>query len=369
MVSFLSLKDINGRYASELVDAASRVINSGWYLNGQELATFEAEFAEYCSATHCVGVANGLDALTLTLKAWVELGRIAPGDDVLVPANTYIASLLAITASGLRPILVDPDPVTFNITAEGLQSALSSRTKVVMPVHLYGRACPMQSINQLANEHGLLVLEDSAQAHGSQSDVGTVGGVSDASGFSFYPGKNLGALGDGGAITTSDSQLAECVRALANYGSQAKYHHIYKGTNSRLDEIQAAMLRVKLKHIDTDNQLRRAVTTQYNSRIVNQHIRLPLAPSNPLGHVWHVYTVMVDARDAFLEHLRRHNVEALIHYPVAPHKQAAYEELAGLSFPVSEQLHEQVVSLPISPTLSVDEISTVVDVCNSFLPA
>jgi dTDP-4-amino-4,6-dideoxygalactose transaminase len=366
MVNFLSLKDINDRYSSELKEAASRVIDSGWYLNGNELAAFETEFAKYSDAQHCVGVANGLDALTLTLKAWIELGLVSTGDEVLVPSNTFVASLLAISESGLKPILVEPDSETFNISVSGIEQVVSSKSTVVMPVHLYGRACPMGSVNEFAKDNGLLVLEDSAQAHGAISDAGTVGSVGDASGFSFYPGKNLGALGDGGAVTTNNQQLAECIRALANYGSVTKYHHIYKGTNSRLDEIQAAMLRVKLKHIDHDNQLRRSVASEYASRISNSHVQLPMLPINPLSHAWHVYTVRVEQRQEFIAHLKNNNVEALIHYPIALHRQRAYTELASLKLPIADLLHKQVVSLPISPTLSGSDVNAVVDACNSF---
>lgn len=368
MIDFLNLKAINGQYREELLQACADVIDSGWYIGGNALARFEANFAAYCGTDHCIGVANGLDALTLSLAAWKILGRVKEGDEVIVPANTYIASILAITASGLVPVLVEPDPTTFNIDPARIRQAITDKTRVILPVHLYGQIADMKAVNAIAAEQGLLVLEDSAQAHGASIDGKRAGSWGCASGFSFYPGKNLGALGDAGAITTSDTELAEVLRALRNYGSHEKYKNLYIGVNSRLDEIQAAMLDVKLKHLDAEISKRRMVAQRYRAGIHNTHITLP---GNEIGeeHVWHLFVVRTAYRAELQQHLASSGVQTLIHYPIPPHKQKAYEHLKHLRFEITEQLHEEVLSLPIGPTITEGEVRQVVEACNAFHPA
>jgi dTDP-4-amino-4,6-dideoxygalactose transaminase len=370
MVNFLSLKNINANFRSELIEACVRVIDSGWYISGKEVAAFESEFASYCDVNHCVGVANGLDALTLTIRAWKVLGRMADGDEVIVPANTYIASILAITENNLVPVLVEPDEFSFNLDAKGIVGAITDRTKLILPVHLYGRICNMPEIMKVANKHGLLVLEDSAQSHGANIAGKKAGGWGHASAFSFYPGKNLGALGDAGAVTTNDETLADTIRALGNYGSKVKYNNLYKGVNSRLDEIQAAMLRVKLQYLDEDTERRRAVASAYMSGIKNEAMVLPLGNETNVAnfseHVWHLFVIRSKDRAALQDHLNKSGIETLIHYPIPPHKQQAYAEWNNKQFPITERVHAEVISLPISPTMTFAEIESVVQACNSF---
>jgi dTDP-4-amino-4,6-dideoxygalactose transaminase len=370
MVNFLSLKNINANFRSELIEACVRVIDSGWYISGKEVAAFESEFASYCGVNHCVGVANGLDALTLTIRAWKVLGRMADGDEVIVPANTYIASILAITENSLVPVLVEPDEFSFNLDAKGIVGAITDRTKLILPVHLYGRICNMSEIMKVANKHGLLVLEDSAQSHGANITGKKAGGWGHASAFSFYPGKNLGALGDAGAVTTNDETLADTIRALGNYGSKVKYNNLYKGVNSRLDEIQAAMLRVKLRYLDEDTERRRAVASAYMLGIKNEAMVLPLGNETNVAnfseHVWHLFVIRSKDRVALQDHLNKSGIETLIHYPIPPHKQQAYAEWNNKQFPITERVHAEVISLPISPTMTFAEIESVVQACNSF---
>lgn len=365
MIPFLSLKKINDRFNQELIEACTRVINSGWYISGKEVESFEANFAKFCGVKHAIGVANGLDALTLTLRAWKELGLISEGDEVLVPANTYIASVLAITENKLKPVFVEPCPETFNILAKDLNKYLTKKTKVVLAVHLYGQICQMESINAFAKENGLLVLEDSAQAHGASINNIRAGAWGDASGFSFYPGKNLGALGDAGMVTTSDSDLNNVIRALANYGSSVKYVNNYKGVNSRLDEMQAAMLDIKLKYLDKDIEVRRDIAKQYSNNISNKDIITPVIYSEE-NHVWHLYVLKTNSREKLIEHLKKKDVSTLIHYPIPPHKQNAYKEYAHLSLPITEKIHEQVLSLPIDPTMSTESVQKVIEAVNEF---
>ncbi|MEN4945944.1 MULTISPECIES: DegT/DnrJ/EryC1/StrS aminotransferase family protein [Pseudomonas] len=372
MIKFLDLKAINDLCRDELVGACTRVVDSGWYIGGKELQTFEHDFAHYCGAEHCIGVANGLDALVLVIRAWKELGRLSDGDEVLVPSNTYIASILAISENGLVPVLVEPDPKTFNICVENAKAAITPKTRMILPVHLYGRLADMPKIMDFARAHDLLVLEDSAQAHGAMIDGKKAGSWGDASGFSFYPGKNLGALGDAGAVTTSDEVLAKTVRALGNYGSHEKYKNVYRGVNSRLDEMQAACLSVKLKHLDQQTAYRREIAELYSNSITNPAITLPVdvafkASTNEC-HVWHVYTVLCAQRDDLQAHLAAQGIQTLIHYPIPPHLQQAYAELKDQQLPVSTQIHEQILSLPIGPTLSVEEARIVIEACNSFKP-
>lgn len=370
MIKFLDLKSVNDLCRDELVAACARVVDSGWYIGGKELQAFEQEFARYCGVGHCIGVANGLDALVLVIRAWKELGLLTEGDEVLVPSNTYIASILAISENGLVPVLVEPDPKTFNICPVNAKAAITPKTKMILPVHLYGRLADMPRIMELARVYDLLVLEDSAQSHGATLDGKKAGSWGHASGFSFYPGKNLGALGDAGAVTTNDEVLAKTVRALGNYGSHEKYKNIYRGINSRLDEMQAACLSVKLKYLDAQTEHRREIAELYGQSISNPAITLPVDAaynsSSNNSHVWHVYTVLCAHRDGLQAHLSARGVQTLIHYPIPPHFQQAYAELKDQELPISTQIHEQILSLPIGPTLSVEEARVVIDACNSF---
>ena len=365
MIPFLDLKKINAKYREEIIEVTTRVIDSGWYLQGKELKAFEEEFATYCGVEHCVGVANGLDSLTLTLRAWKEMGKLKEGDEVIVPANTYIASILAITENRLKPVLVEPDQSSFNIDPSKIVKALGTRTKAILAVHLYGQLASMPEIMKLAEQHNLLVLEDSAQAHGASIKGRKAGNWGDASGFSFYPGKNLGALGDAGAITTNNKELAEAVRTLANYGSQKKYENLYQGVNSRLDEIQAAILRVKLKHLQSEINARRKVADLYINEISNNLITPPQKLKDE-QHVWHLFVIKCLERKQLQDYLGEHGIQTLIHYPIPPHQQKAYQEFNQDSYPITEKIHKQVLSLPIGPTISDQEIAYVIECCNSF---
>ncbi|HBC3535311.1 TPA: DegT/DnrJ/EryC1/StrS family aminotransferase [Vibrio vulnificus] len=364
-VNFLELKRLNAEYEDELKQACARVIDSGWYILGRETEKFEQEFADYCGVKHCIGVANGLDALTLTLKAWRELGKLQKGDEVIVPGNTYIASVLAVTEAELVPVFVEPNAQTHNICPEATEAAITEKTKVILPVHLYGQLADMPSIKALSAKYNLLVLEDSAQSHGAMRDGIKSGAWGDASGFSFYPGKNLGALGDGGAITTNDDELAETLRALRNYGSHVKYQNLYQGMNSRLDEIQSAMLSVKLKYLPEQTQARQQLAEYYLNEIRNPLVMLPEMAAKD-AHVWHLFVVRTSYRDALVKHLLDQGIQTQVHYPIAPHKQQAYKEFSHLSLPLTEQLQDEVLSLPMSPYFSDKERQEVVDAINSF---
>lgn len=370
MIPFLDLKAINAQYRDELIEACTRVIDSGWYIAGNELTQFEQAFASYCGTKHAIGVANGLDALILTLRAWKELGKLKDGDEVIVPSNTYIASILAISANDLVPVLVEPDLATYNLCPKQTEAAITAKTRAILPVHLYGQLADMPAIMAIAQRHNLLVLEDSAQAHGAELNGKKAGNWGDASGFSFYPGKNLGALGDAGAVTTNDDQLAETLRALRNYGSHEKYKNLFQGTNSRLDEIQAAMLSVKLKHLDTEIAHRRKVADAYIQGINNTAVTLPLTlNSSPLtreNHVWHVFVIRCEQREALQKHLLEHGIQTLIHYPIPPHQQQAYKEWNMDSYPVSEMIHQQVMSLPMGPTVTDEQVAQVIAAINIF---
>lgn len=366
MISFLNLQRVNSQYASELEDACSRVIRSGWYIMGSELTEFEANFSKWTGVKYALGVANGLDALNIVLRAWLEIGKIQEGDEVIVPANTYIASILAITENRLKPVLVEPDDRTFNITADSIESAITDRTKVILPVHLYGRLAPMPEIMMIAKKYNLLVLEDSAQAHGAELQGIKAGGWGDASGFSFYPGKNLGAIGDAGAITTNDEELYNVILALRNYGSVEKYNNKYKGINSRLDEIQAAMLKVKLKYLDIETKKRKEIAHKYITHIDNVHITKPLNEYIDQS-VWHLFVIKTEFRKELQHHLSANGVQSLIHYPIPPYQQQCYKnELEG-EFPISTRLHNEVISLPIDPTMTDVEIETVIKLMNDFI--
>ncbi|WP_395303169.1 DegT/DnrJ/EryC1/StrS family aminotransferase [Pectobacterium polonicum] len=368
MINFLDLKEVNTSYKNELKDAFSRVLDSGWYISGNELFDFENNFSNYCGVTHTIGVANGLDALILTLRAWKELGKIKDGDEVIVQANTYIASVLAITENNLTPILVEPDPNTYNLSPLAVKAAITPRTKVILPVHLYGQISPMDKIMAIAKEHNLLVLEDCAQAHGATLNDKKAGSWGDAAGFSFYPGKNLGALGDAGAITTNDNELANALKALRNYGSHKKYENIYQGVNSRLDELQAAFLTVKLKYLDESNRRRQQIAKEYCAGVKNNLISLPRSPDIPSEHVWHLFVIQSDNRIRLQKFLSDNGIQTLIHYPTPPHFQQAYSEL-GLkegSLPITESIHNRVLSLPMGPTLSDIEIQNMIKILNNY---
>ena len=369
MIPFLDLKNINQQYREELITACTRVIDSGWYIGGKELESFEKNFAEYCGTQFAIGVANGLDALILTLRAWKELGKLKDGDEVIVPSNTYIASILAITANNLTPVLVEPNISTYNIDPIKIKEAITAKTKVILPVHLYGQLAVMPEIMQIAKQYNLLVLEDSAQSHGAQIQGKKAGNWGDASGFSFYPGKNLGALGDAGAVTTNDAELATMLKALRNYGSHEKYKNLVPGVNSRLDEIQAAMLNVKLKYLDQETQHRRIIANLYLDGIKNPLIQLPLKEVNAetyTQHVWHLFVIRSNQREALQQYLLNHGVQTLIHYPIPPHKQQAYKEWNNLNYPISEQIHDEVLSLPMGPTLSAVDAERIIALCNQF---
>jgi dTDP-4-amino-4,6-dideoxygalactose transaminase len=365
MLEFLNLKKNNLNKKTELQDAFNRVLESGWFIRGKEVELFEKEFAAYQGVKHCVGVANGLDALVLSIRAWKELGHLHEGDEVIVPANTYIASILAITENRLKPVFVEPRAETFNLNPEFIEKCITAKTKAVLPVHLYGQICEMPTIMDLAKKHNLLVLEDTAQAQGARIDGIKAGAWGNASGYSFYPGKNLGALGDAGCITSDDAQFAEAVRNISNYGSEKKYYNQYKGVNSRLDELQAAILRVKLSYLDAENLIRQSITSEYLKSIHNAKVALPLAPVSE-KHVWHLFVVRTENRDALMEHLKTRGVQSLIHYPVPPHKQKALSEFADLSLPVTEAIHREVLSLPVDPTMTADDIKKVIDAVNSY---
>jgi dTDP-4-amino-4,6-dideoxygalactose transaminase len=365
MINFLDLKAINNQYQQELKDACARVIDSGWYIMGNELTKFENEFSNYCGTKHAIGVANGLDALILVIRAWKELGKLKNGDEVIVQANTYIASLLAITENGLTPVLVEPSLVTYNLEPETILSALTPNTKAILPVHLYGNISPMPEIMDIARKYDLLVLEDCAQSHGAEINGKLAGNWGDAAGFSFYPGKNLGALGDAGAITTNDDVLNKTLRALRNYGSHEKYKNQYIGSNSRLDEIQAAMLSVKLKSIDSETDKRKRIASKYIELIDNEFIIMP-SFDNAKKHVFHLFVVRVENRDDFTEYLTNNGIETLIHYPIPPHKQKCYENKFFGNFERTEKIHNTVVSIPLSPVMSEEDVDFVVCVLNSY---
>lgn len=365
MIPFLDLKAINGQYREELIEAATRVIDSGWYILGNEVEQFEKEFARYCQTEYCLGVANGLDALVLILRAYKELGVMAEGDEVIVPANTYIASILAISENGLKPVLVEPDPQTYNLDPALIEQHITEKTKAILTVHLYGQVTGMDEINAIAKKHNLKVIEDCAQAHGALYKDKKVGSLGDAAGFSFYPGKSLGALGDAGAVTTSDPELAQIIKAIRNYGSHEKYKNLYIGVNSRLDEMQAALLRIKLRYLDKETERRRQVANQYLEGITNPTITLPLV-TLPEAHVWHLFVVRCANRDKLASYLSEQGIQTVIHYPVAPHGQPAYREYADMQLPLTEAIHREVISLPMSQVMVQADIAKIIEAVNSF---
>ena len=365
MIPFLSLKDINQPRSEEILDVVKQVVESGWYLHGKFTKQFEHNYSNYTGVKHTIGVANGLDALRVILRAYMELGFITEGDEVIVPANTYIASVLAITENKLKPVFVEPNPHTFQIDSERIEEAIGNRTKAIMIVHLYGRCSYDNTVDELCRKYNLKLIEDNAQAHGCLYNNQKTGSLGDAAGHSFYPGKNLGALGDAGAITTNDDELAHVIRAIANYGSTVKYVSDFKGLNSRIDEIQAAILDVKLKYLDQEIVSRRAVAKRYMNEINNKKLFIPeLTDWN--SHVFHLFPVLVERRNEFQKYLNDNGIQTLIHYPIPPHKQNCYAEYAHLSFPITEKIHDNEVSLPMSPTLKNEEVSHVIEVINKW---
>jgi dTDP-4-amino-4,6-dideoxygalactose transaminase len=371
MIKFLDLQKINAQYADELKQAAADVIDSGWFLMGEKLAGFEKKLASYVGAKYAIGVANGLDALRLILNAYIELGVMKEGDEVIVPANTYIASLLAISDNKLKPVLVEPDK-SFNIDIDLIEKHITNKTKAIMVVHLYGQVCWSESLTALAKKYNLKIIEDNAQSIGAEWNGIKTGNLGDAAGFSFYPGKNLGALGDAGAVTTNDPELAELVKVLGNYGSRKKYVNEFQGLNSRLDEIQAAFLEVKLKYLDAENSYRRKLAALYLNGIKNDNIVLPvpsntaLSPHENQEHVWHLFVIRHPNRAALQAHLEDNGIQTLIHYPIPPNKQGAYKEMNALDYPITNAIHNEVISLPISPVTSEAEIEKVINALNSF---
>ena len=366
MIKFLDLQKINLAHQQEIEEKLLQTFRSGWYLLGNEVKAFEEQLAVYTGAKHAIGVANGLDALRLILRGYIEMGVMQKGDEILVPANTYIASILAISDNGLVPVLVEPDLNTFNIDVDKIEEKITSKTKGILIVHLYGRVVFSEKLKEIATNHQLKLVEDNAQSIGAEWNGIKTGNLGDAAGFSFYPGKNLGALGDAGGITTNDEELAKTIRALANYGSNQKYVNIYQGLNSRLDEIQAAVLGVKLKYIDAENSRRKEIAKRYIAEIKNLNILLPENPANEAEHVWHLFAIRTHSREKLQNYLTDNGVQTLIHYPIPPHKQKAYKDWNNLQFPITEQIHDEVLSLPISPVMSDGDIENVISICNHY---
>lgn len=365
MIKFLDLQKINASYKEELSDAFNRVLDSGWYIMGNELKNFEKNFSDYCGSKHAIGVANGLDALILIIRGYKELGLFQEGDEILVPSNTYIASILAISANNLVPVLVEPNIISYNIDPLLLESKITSKTKAILPVHLYGQLCDMTAINLIAKKYNIKVIEDCAQAHGAIFEGKKAGNLGDAAGFSFYPGKNLGALGDAGAITTNDDDLASCLRALLNYGSHVKYQNLYKGINSRLDELQAALLSVKLKYLDKETEIKRIIAQRYLDEIINPKIILPKVKTD-LSHVWHLFVIRTENRNDLQQYLTENGIQTVIHYPIPPHKQKAYSELGSEIYPITELIHETVISLPLSAVMKSQDVLKVINIINKY---
>ena len=366
MIKFLDLHKINKPYEVEFQQKFRQFLDKGWYILGDNVKQFESEFANYCGTKHCIGVANGLDALILIFRAYKELGKLQKGDEVIVPANTYIASIIAVLQNDLVPVLVEPNIETYNINPNEIEKHITPKTKAILPVHLYGQLCDMQRINEIAKKYNLLVIEDSAQAHGAKREiVRKAGNLSDVSGFSFYPGKNLGALGDAGAITTNDDELAKTIFSLRNYGSQKKYENEFVGLNSRLDEIQAGFLSIRLKDLDKQNQKRREVAKRYLSEIKNEKINLPFYDGSE-NHVFHLFVIRTENRENLQQYLLKNNIETLIHYPIAPHKQQAMNDFSHLSFPITEKIHNEVLSIPISPILTDEEVTYIINILNNY---
>ena len=365
MIKFLDLKKVNAPYETAFQEKLKSVLENGWYILGNEVATFESSFSHYCGTKYCIGVGNGFDALVLIFKGYIQLGKLQKGDEVIVPANTYIASILAIFEADLVPVLVEPKLETYNLNPVLIQEKITSKTKAILAVHLYGQLAEMDQINEIAVQNNLLVVEDAAQAHGAILDFRKAGNLSNAAAFSFYPGKNLGALGDGGAVTTNDAELAKTIQSLRNYGSEAKYQNEFIGVNSRLDEIQAAFLNVKLPHLDAENNIRRAIAKRYLTEIKNDKIVLPFLNLTD-NHVFHLFVIRTKNREELQQYLLDKGIQTMIHYPIPPHKQKAFSNWNHLSFPITEKIHKEVLSLPISPVLTNDEVDFIVSILNKY---
>ena len=366
MIHFLNLRKLNQPFEVAFQKKMKQFLDGGWYILGNEVKQFETDFASYCGTKHCIGVGNGLDALVLIFKAYIHLGKLEKGDEVIVPANTYIASVLAVLQADLVPVLVEPRLETFNINPEEIEAKITSKTKAILPVHLYGQLCEMKAINEIAQKHNLLVIEDAAQAHGSQfSENEKAGNLSHASAFSFYPGKNLGALGDGGAITTNDDELAEVLFSMRNYGSKVKYENEIIGVNSRLDELQAAFLNVKLKQLDSENEFRRSMAKRYLSEIKNEKIIMPSWDLSQ-NHVFHLFVIRTSNRLELQNFLKENGIETMIHYPIPPHKQKALSNWNNLSFPITEKIHDEVLSIPLNSGLKASEIQHIITILNQY---
>lgn len=365
-IKFLDLQKINMLHQEEIENNLLQTFRSGWYLQGGETKNFEQNLAEYIGTKHVIGVANGLDALRLIIRAYIEIGTFQEGDEIIVPANTYIASVLAITDNNLIPIFVEPDINDQNIDITKIEQHISSRTKAIMTVHLYGKIAYNDQLSEIVKKHNLKLIEDNAQAIGAVYNGIKTGNLGDASGFSFYPGKNLGALGDGGAVSTNDDKLAATIKAIANYGSNEKYVNIYKGLNSRLDEIQASILDIKLKYIDQENNTRRQISERYSKEISNPRIILPKVKEGDLEHVWHLYVIRSNKRKDLQKYLNDKGIQTLIHYPIPPHLQKCYSEYNHLKFPITEQLSDEVLSLPLSPVLDEESVEYIINTINSF---
>ena len=379
MIQFLDLKKINAPYETAFYEKLKLVLEKGWYILGNEVALFENNFANYCGTKYCVGVGNGFDALVLIFKGYIQLGKLQKGDEVIVPANTYIASILAILEADLIPVLVEPKLETYNLNPDLIPEKITSKTKAILAVHLYGQLAEMDAINEIAWQNNLIVVEDAAQAHGAVSPLTPEGGIKElqkptqsgamgACAFSFYPGKNLGALGDGGAVTTNDAELAKVIQSLRNYGSEVKYRNEYVGVNSRLDELQAAFLNVKLPNLDKENNVRKAIAKRYLSEIKNDKIILPTLSSSGTkqSHVFHLFVIRTEKRNELQQYLLENGIQTMIHYPIPPHKQKAFLAWNDLSFPITEKIHSEVLSLPISPVLTVEEVRFIISILNNY---
>lgn len=366
MIKFLDVQAINARFENEFQEKFKTFLNSGQYILGKEVEVFESNYANYCGTSHCIGTSNGLDALILIFKAYLQLGVLKTGDEVLVPANTYIASILSVIHSGLIPVFVEPSSETFNISPEEIEKHISGKTKAILAVHLYGQLADMERINTIAKTNNLLVIEDAAQAHGAIDNKGLrAGNLADAGAFSFYPSKNFGALGDAGAVTTNNAELAKAVRELRNYGSLEKYVNSSLGYNNRMDTIQAAFLNIKLPILDDDNNRRREIARKYLSEIHNEKIQLPFY-NNSENHVFHVFVILVDNRSEFIKYLKKHDIETLIHYPIPSHKQEALTSFNHLSLPVTEYIHENIVSIPMSPVMTDIQVDRIINLINTY---
>lgn len=382
MIKFLDLKKINGPYEVAFQEKLKEVLENGWYILGNEVKAFESNFASYCGTKHCIGVGNGFDALVLIFKGYIQLGKLQKGDEVIVPANTYIASILAILEADLIPVLIEPKLETYNINPDLIQEKITSKTKAILIVHLYGQLAEIDTIHEIAIQNNLIVVEDAAQAHGSpltpegginEYEKAPPSGAGGACAFSFYPGKNLGALGDGGAVTTNDSDLARVIQSLRNYGSEKKYYNDFIGVNSRLDELQAAFLNVKLPNLDAENNARIAIARRYLSEIKNDKITLPAVSLRGVAgneakqsHVFHLFVIRTQNRDNLQQYLLKNGIETMIHYPIPPHKQKAFKAWNNLSFPITEKIHKEALSLPMSPLLTMEEVDFVITILNKY---